>query len=112
MNTIVGVYEQTDAQQALKLLDTYGINHDQISMVARDLDMVKSQVPTFAFTAPEFGQVIATGTLGNQLFTTLETGVTSSLLEALINAGISETDAEILVEAVKRGDILVSVESD
>lgn len=110
MNTVVGLYDPNDAQHAMEVLETYGVDHDQINVIARDINMIELDVPAYAFTAPEFGQVIATGELGSQLFVTLQNKTTSSLSDALIDTGFSEVDAELFVEGVKRGDILVSVE--
>lgn len=112
MNTVVGLYDHVNAQRALEVLEDYGVEHHEISMVARDINTVETQAPTCAFTAPEFGQVIATGALGLQLFMTIESKVVSSLSDALQDVGFSEEAAEICVESMKRGDILVSVESD
>jgi hypothetical protein len=111
MNTVVGIYDHINAQRAIEVLEDYGVDHDEISMVARDINMVEPQAPTCAFNAPEFGQVIATGALGIQLFMTIESKTVSSLSDALMDIGFSEEAAEIYVEGMKRGDILVSVES-
>lgn len=110
MNTIIDFYKKNDAERALKALEAIGVTADRISMVGRNLDMLEPKVHIYAFTAPEFGQVIATGALGDQLFTTLQTEVTSSLADAFVNTGFSKIEAEVLVEAVKSGDVLLSVE--
>ena len=110
-NIVVGLYDHDNAVRAMEVLEDYGVEHEQISVVARDIDKVEPHADTCAFIAPEFGQVIATGTLGIELFTRLETKATSSLSEALVNTGFSEEQADLYVEGLKRGDILVSVET-
>ena len=59
--------------------------------------------------------MLAIGNLAVKLFTTLDAIVTADaggLLATLVDSGISEEEAEFYVESVKRGSILVSVETD
>lgn len=73
-----------------------------------------------ALVIPGIGPVIATGTIASTLATTL--GMTAvgagigaaagGLLGALVDLGFSHDEAEFYAEGVKRGGVLVSVETD
>jgi uncharacterized membrane protein len=73
-----------------------------------------------ALIIPGIGPVIATGTLAGALATTLGmtaigAGVgaaTGGLLGALVDLGLPREEAEFYAEGVKRGGILVSVQTD
>jgi hypothetical protein len=57
---------------------------------------------------PGIGAVVGVGWLAVVLGNTAIGGVTGGLLEALTNAGISEDDAQVFVEGVRRGGTLVA----
>jgi hypothetical protein len=120
MNIVVGLFDLQNAQRSLEVLETYGVDNAAISLVARDRDMDRSGPSSensshgfniVAFTAPEIGPVVAAGTLAGKLSAMLEHKLTSSLSDTLINEGFSETDADLYVEGLKRGDILIAVET-
>src|SRR6202023_2589254 len=57
---------------------------------------------------PGVGSVVGAGWLAAILGSMAVGGVTSGLLGALTNAGISEEDAQVLVEGVRRGGTVVA----
>jgi uncharacterized membrane protein len=57
---------------------------------------------------PGVGTIVGAGWLAALLGSMAVGGVTGGLLGALTNAGISEEDAQVLVEGVRRGGTLVA----
>ena len=139
-NLVVGLFDyHLNADQAVEALQDYGVDSDHISVVTRDNDAIKhgTTVGTGAATGaaaggliglltglsalivPGIGPVIATGTIASALATTLGMtavgaglgAATGSLLGALVDLGLSKEDAEVYAEGVKRGGVLVSVET-
>lgn len=141
MNIVVALfYHFSNAEWAIDVLADYGVEHERISVVASDKYSkpnmaVSSGLATgaaagglvgllaglSAFVIPGIGSVVATGTLANALLTTIaETiligaglGATAGgLLGVLIDLGFTEGDAKFYSDSVKRGGILVAVETD
>ncbi len=132
----------SNADAAVKALQDYGLDDDHISVVTRDKDtgkqgslggaktgaatgaaaggLVGLLAGLSALVIPGIGPVIATGTIASTLATTL--GMTAvgagigaaagGLLGALVDLGFSPDEAEFYAEGVKRGGVLVSVETD
>ncbi len=140
-NTIVGLFDHyTNADGAVQALQNYGVDASRISVIAREGDtidrgnitgagaatgaatggLVGLLVGLSALAIPGIGPVIATGTLASTLATTLGMtavgaglgAATGGILGALLDLGFSQNDAEFYAEGVKRGGILVSVQTD
>ena len=141
MNTIVALFDHYDeADEAVQALYDYGIESSRISIVTRENDTLKhgtSAGPAAATGAtaggvigliagvsavliPGIGPVIATGTIAGALATTLGMtavgaglgAATGGLLGVLVDQGFPQKDAEFYAEGVKRGGVLVSVQTD
>ncbi|MBC7877951.1 MAG: hypothetical protein H7Y59_12350 [Anaerolineales bacterium] len=129
MNKIVGLFDQQNAKRSIEVLEKYGVDSSDISLVVRDSGMVELRVApyldftnygfigflcglgAFSFASPEVGPVIACGPLAVKVFTMLETKVYSSFSSALMHEGFSEEEAEIYIGGLKRGDILISADT-
>ena len=140
-NIVVGLFDyHSDADQAIDALQDYGVDSNYISVVTQTRDAIKGGTAAGAGAAtgaaagglvgllaglsalivPGIGPVIATGTIASTLATTLGMtavgaglgAATGGLLGALIDLGFSKEDAEFYAEGVKRGGVLVSVETD
>ncbi len=140
-NTVVGLFDyHSNADKAVQALQDYGVDRNRISVVARDNDTIRGGTATGAGAAtgaaagglvgllaglsalviPGIGPVIATGTLASTLATTLGMtavgagigAATGGILGALVDLGFSHEEAEFYAEGVKRGGVLVSVETD
>jgi hypothetical protein len=61
---------------------------------------------------PGIGPLVAAGVLATTLAGAAAGGVVGGLLGALTNAGVSEEDAHVYAEGVRRGDTLVTVQVD
>ncbi len=140
-NTVVGLFDYySNADGAVQALQDQGVDNSRISVVSRDSDSMVRGTATRAgattgaatgglvgllaglssLIVPGIGPVIATGTLATTLAATL--GMTAvgaglgaaagGLLGALLDLGFSQEDAEFYAEGVKRGGILVSVQTD
>jgi uncharacterized membrane protein len=142
MNTKVGLFDNySSADRAVQALEDYGVDGSHISVVTRDNDTIErgtsaagTGVATGAATGgliglltglsplviPGIGPVIATGTIASALATTLGMtavgaglgAIAGGLLGTLIDLGFSREQAEFYAEGVKRGGVLVSVETD
>jgi uncharacterized membrane protein len=141
MKTIVALFDHYDeADEAVQALYDYGVDSNRISIVTRENDTIRrgtSAGPAAATGAtagglvgliagisavliPGVGPVIATGTIAGALATTLGmtavgAGVgaaTGGLLGVLVDLGYPKKDAEFYAEGVKRGGVLVSVQTD
>ena len=142
MKTVVGLFDDHGhANQAVEGLQKYGIDSKRISVVTRENNGMKHGNPTAgtgavagaatgglvgliaglsALVIPGIGPVIATGAVASALATTVGItavgagvgAVTGGLLGALINSGYSHADAEFYAEGVKRGGVLIAVETD
>ncbi|MBC7875748.1 MAG: hypothetical protein H7Y59_01140 [Anaerolineales bacterium] len=142
MNMVVGLFDRySKVDWAIEVLEDYGVDSGQVSVVALDRDAINSETiagigaltstsnggligilsSLSAFIVPDFGPVIVTGTLASTLFTTLGTTPTGSnkaglagepLQNTLIILGLSQEDAAFYANCVKQGDILVTVDTD
>jgi uncharacterized membrane protein len=141
MSTVVALfYHFSNAEWAVDVLEDYGVEHERISVIASDKYSkpnmaVGSSMATgaaagglvgllaglTAFMLPGIGLVVATGSFANALFlmvaetTIIGAGLgaaTGGLLGLLVDLGLSEGDAKFYAESVKRGGILVTVETD
>lgn len=142
MSTVVGLFDQySDAERAVNTLEQYGVDRSLISLVKRDgenyeddnMDAGKGAVAgaatggvvgllagLSAIVIPGIGPVIATGAIASALATTL--GMTAigaglgaaagGLLGALVDLGFSREDASFYAEGVKRGGVLVAVNTN
>ncbi len=140
-NTIVGLFDYySNADAAVKALQDHGVDEDHISIVARDNDSIEPKnagekgAATGAVAGglvglmaglstliiPGIGPVLATGALASTLVTTFgltAVGVTlgattGSLVGAFVDLGYGQKDAEFYAEGIKRGGVVVSVETD
>ncbi len=136
MQTIAGLFDTyRDAEQAIRDLRDLDIERDQISILARDTVLheyvADAEDPIMsgaiggsaigglggllmglsAVTVPGIGPVFAAGTMLAMLGTTTAGAgigaVTGGLIGALTNVGISERDAHVYAESVRRGSIIV-----
>lgn len=136
-----GLFDRySNVDWAIEVLENYGVDSEQISVVALDRDAINPETiagigaltstssggligilsSLSAFIVPDFGPVIVTGTLATTLFTTLgttSTGRKSGLVgeplqNTLVILGLSEEDAAFYSNGVKQGDIVVTVETD
>lgn len=142
MNMKVGLFDSySSADRAVQALENYGVESSRISVVTRDNDTIRGGnnateagattgaaaggligllTGLSALVIPGIGPVIATGMLANALATTLGMtavgaglgAIAGVLLGALIDLGFSREQAEFYAEGVKRGGVLVSVETD
>jgi uncharacterized membrane protein len=142
MHTVVGLFDHyMEADRAVNALQEYGIEGKHINVVTRDSEDVRSGANAAgagaatgaaaggvvgllaglsALIIPGIGPVIATGAIASALATTL--GMTAvgagigaaagGLLGALVHVGFSQDDAEFYAEGVKRGGVLVFVETE
>jgi uncharacterized membrane protein len=142
MDTVVGLFDNySDADQVIKSLHEYGVDDNRISVVTRGNQKIEHGHVTAgegavtgaatggvvgllaglsALLVPGIGPVIASGAFASALATTV--GMTAvgvgvgaaagGITGALIKAGVSHEDAELYAEGVKRGGVLVSVETD
>lgn len=141
MNTVVALfYHFSNAEWAVDVLEDYGVEQDRISVVASDKYSKPSMAVNSGFVTgaatgglvgllaglstlviPGIGPLVATGNLANALFTTVaETTIIGAslgaaaggLLGILVDLGFTQGDAKFYADSVKRGGILVAVETD
>lgn len=140
MQTITGLFDTYEhARQAVHLLDEAGIHRTDISLVSRTTDDAPAdEIGDGATTGAEIGAglgaaggllaglgIVAIPGLGGAfavgwLFATAVgamagAGVgaaTGGLVGALTRAGISEPDAQVMAESVRRGGAIVSARVD
>jgi uncharacterized protein (TIGR02271 family) len=113
--TVIGYFDQVpEAQRVLQDLLDHGFNHDQISLIAHQersaLDAGGTWRPR-VLSVPGVGPVQATGPLGASLSSTTGGPSGASLLDVLTDSGVPADDAEWYLDAVRRGGVLVAVES-
>jgi hypothetical protein len=138
MNMVVGLFNHCEnAEWAIEVLEHYDVDNERISVVALDKDMIEPRLTVSAnalirgtpdanldgllngsstcpFVVSGVGPVLAIGSLAVKLFTTLGTTLAADaggLIGALVDSGFSMEEAEIYVERVKQGGILVFVET-
>ena len=128
-----------DALSAVSKLEAAGFNHDDVSIVANGADHTRNTADTDAAGAgatagsiiggglglaaglgalaiPGVGPVVAAGwlvaTLTGAGVGAVVGGGTGGLIGSLTNAGVSEADAHVYAEGVRRGGSLVTVRAD
>ena len=142
MKTLVGLFDQySDAEQAVHVLEEYGVDRSRISLVQREGEKVVDDnmnagkgaaagaatggvvgllAGLSAIVIPGIGPVLATGAIASALATTL--GMTAigagvgaaagGLLGALVDLGLPHEEASFYAEGVKRGGVLLTVDAD
>jgi uncharacterized membrane protein len=141
MTRIVGLFDyHEDADRAVQALKENGFDNSQISLVAREADSTKRGTTTAgtgaatgaaaggllglvagigAVMIPGIGPELATGVIANALATTIGMtavgagigAATGGMIGALVDTGLSREDAEVYAEGVKRGGVLVFVDT-
>jgi len=141
--TVVGVFNSvSDAQSAVRELESQGIPRDDISLVANknavgydsmtaaDRDKTSDVVADAgigaaiggvgglllsaagALTIPVIGPILAAGPIAAALTGAGIGAATGGLIGALTESGVPEEDARTYAEGVRRGDVLVTVKTD
>ena len=113
--TIIGYFEQvSEAQRVLQDLLDHGVDRDQISLIAHQerssLDLGGDWTPR-AISVPGVGPMHVTGTLAASLSSTTDDPAGTSLLDVLEDYGVSADEAEWYLEALRRGGVLIAVET-
>jgi len=140
-NTVVGVFNSvTDAQRAVSALESEGISRDQISVIANKnaagyetgegVDKASDVVADAgigaaiggvgglllsvagAITLPVIGPILAAGPIAAALTGAGIGAAAGGLVGALTESGVPEEDAKYYAEGVRRGDVLVTVNTD
>jgi len=138
--TVMGVFQDLDnATQALNALRDGGFTPEQVSVVARDAratkelaentDMVSEDagkgavvgtvlgglagwlVGISALAIPGIGPIVGAGIIGTTLAGAGIGAAAGGLIGALVGMGIPEEDANFYAEGVKRGGVLVTVQT-
>jgi uncharacterized membrane protein len=126
----------SQAQAAVEALEQAGFTSSEISLVSRyrdDATLVDDEVSNTATGAtagafvgggggllaalgliaiPGIGPLVAAGVLATTLVGAAGGSVVGGLIGALTNAGVSEEDAHVYSEGVRRGSSLVTVRAD
>jgi len=141
--TVVGVFNSvSDAQAAVRELESQGIPRDDISLVANknavgydtmdpaDRDKASDVVADAgigaaiggvgglllsaagALTIPVIGPILAAGPIAAALAGAGIGAAAGGLIGALTESGVPEEDAKYYAEGVRRGDVLVTVRTD
>jgi hypothetical protein len=138
--TVTYIYDDSSlAGQAVRALEAAGFTRDEISIVRQDGDVdfatpAEDPVSDGATTGasiglaagagagllaslgliaiPGLGPLVAAGVLATTLATGAAGAVSGGILGALIDYGISEEDAPVYAENLRRGGTLVSVRTD
>src|SRR3954465_6362208 len=141
--TVVGVFNSvSDAQSAVRELESAGIARDHISLVANknavgydtmdesDRDKASDVVADAgigaaiggvgglllsaagALTVPVIGPILAAGPIAAALTGAGIGAAAGGLIGALTESGVPEEEAKYYAEGVRRGDVLVTVKVD
>jgi hypothetical protein len=139
--TITYIYDDPDlAQQAVQALESAGFTSSEISIVRQDSDAglvtdrgsdsVADGATTGAslglaagagagllaslgiIAIPGLGPLVAAGVLATTLAAGAAGAVGGGIIGALVDYGISEEDAPVYAESLRRGGTLVSVRAD
>src|SRR3954452_8454086 len=141
--TVVGVFNSvSDAQAAVRELESHGIPRDEISLVANknavgydtmdpaDRDKASDVVADAgigaaiggvgglllsaagALTIPVIGPILAAGPIAAALTGAGIGAAAGGLIGALTESGIPEDEAKHYAEGVRRGDVLVTVRAE
>lgn len=138
--TITYIYDDASlARQAIQALEAAGFTSDEVSVVRQDgdedwtvshSDSVEDGATTGAtvglaagagagllaalgiIAIPGLGPLVAAGMLATTLATAAAGAVGGGIVGALIDYGVSEEDAPIYAENLRRGGTLISVRTD
>ena len=114
--TVIGYFEQvSEAQRVLQDLLNHGFDRDQISLIAHQERSAFEAGGTWrpdVISVPGVGPVLATGHLAASLSSTTGAPSGAGLLDVLKDAGVPANEAQWYLEGVRRGGILVAVETD
>jgi hypothetical protein len=126
----------SQARAAVETLESAGFTSSEVSLVSRyrDDDALADDTGSGAaagaaagavvgggtgllaalgiIAIPGIGPLVAAGVLATTLAGAATGGVVGGLLGALVKAGVSEEDAHVYAEGVRRGDSLVTVQAD
>ena len=113
--TIIGYFEQvSEAQRVLQDLLDHGFDRDHISLIAHQersgLELGGDWTPR-AISVPGVGPMQVTGPLAASLSNTTDDPAGTSLLDVLEDYGVSADDAEWYLDALRRGGVLIAVET-
>ena len=126
--TVTGLYDTYDeAKRTVTDLEAAGIPHSDISIVASNAEGVHSGAGTGAgvgaivgggagllaglgiMAIPGLGPVVAAGWLAATLVGAVAGAAGGGLIGGLVSSGVSEKDAHVYAEGVRRGGSLVTV---
>ena len=127
--TLTGLYDTYDeAKRTVSDLEAAGISHSDISVVASNAEGVHSSgagtgagVGAIAgggagllaglgiMAIPGLGPIVAAGWLAATLVGTVAGAAGGGLIGGLVSSGVSEKDAHVYSEGVRRGGSLVTV---
>jgi uncharacterized protein (TIGR02271 family) len=113
--TVIGYFEQvSEAQRVLQDLLDHGFNPDQISLIAHQersaLELGGTWRPD-VISVPGVGPVLGTGPLAASLSGKSGDHAGMGLLGVLTDASVPTDEAQWYVDAVRRGGILVAVDT-
>jgi uncharacterized protein (TIGR02271 family) len=113
--TVIGFFERvSEAQRVLQDLLDHGFDRDRISLIAHQersaLEARGNWAPR-VISVPGVGPVLATGPLAASLSSTTGGPSGNGLLDALRDSGVPADEAEWYRDAVRRGGVLVAVET-
>jgi uncharacterized protein (TIGR02271 family) len=113
--TVIGYFEQlSEGQRVLQDLLDHGFDRDSISLIAHQersaLEAGGNWAPR-VISVPGVGPVQATGPLAASLSSTTGSPSGTSLLDVLTNNGVPADEAEWYLDAVRRGGVLVAVDT-
>jgi uncharacterized protein (TIGR02271 family) len=113
--TVIGYFEQvSEAQRVLQDLLDHGFDRDRISLIAHQersgLEAGGTWRPA-TISVPGVGPVLATGPLASSLAGTSGGPSGTGLVDVLTDYGVSAAEAEWYVDAVRRGGVLIAVET-
>jgi uncharacterized protein (TIGR02271 family) len=113
--TVIGYFEQvSEAQRVLQDLLDHGFDRDHISIIAhqeRSAFEAGGAWRAQVISVPGVGPVLATGPLAASLSSVNGDPAGTSLLEVLKDYGVPADEAEWYLDAVRRGGVLVAVET-
>jgi hypothetical protein len=126
--TLTGLYDTYDeAKRTVSDLEAAGIPHSDISIIASNAEGVHSGAGTGAgvgaivgggagllaglgiMAIPGLGPVVAAGWLAATLVGAVAGAAGGGLIGGLVSSGVSEKDAHVYAEGVRRGGSLVTV---
>ncbi len=114
MKTITGLFDDyTDASAAVSALESAGVSSKDISIVSNNADnrhADKSNAAEGAGTGAGIGAAVG-GAVG-AVAGAVAGGATGGIIGAMTGSGVSEEDAHVYAEGVRRGGSLVTAKVD